>query len=91
MKLLSTALLLAFAAPLATGASAAEAPAAKIGSTMRDAGDLRLGRVDRVFEDGSVRIIFDGRFVTVPADKISVAENGDVTTSLTKREVAKLR
>ena len=91
MKTLSAALLLALAMPLVSGAAAAQTPAVKMGDTLRDAGDIRLGRVDRVLQDGSVRIIFDGRFVTIPADKVVVAENGNVSTTLTKREVSKLR
>ncbi len=91
MKALTAAALLALATPLMAGAVTAETPGVKAGATLRDAGDLRLGRIDRVLDDGSVRIIFDGRFVTVPADKLVVADNGTVSTTLTKREVAKLR
>jgi len=62
----------------------------KVGRTLRDANNARLGRIDRVNADGSVRIIFDTRFVTIPADTISVS--GDTpTTSLSRRDVARIR
>lgn len=60
------------------------------GRILRDAGNVRLGKIDRVNPDGSVRIILDERFVTIPAETLSV-QNGEVTTSLTKKEVARLR
>lgn len=91
MKTLAIAAALALVAPLAATAAYADAPAVKAGKTLRDASNIRLGRIDKVNEDGSVRIIYDSRFVTVPADKVVVAENGDASTTLTKREVSKLR
>lgn len=85
------------AAPqVAQEAAPAAAPAEDIseqlkpGRTVRDTNSLRLGKIDRVTEDGSVRLIFSSRFVTIPGDTLSV-KDGDIVTSLTKREVAKLR
>ena len=90
MKALSIAAALVFATPLIATAAYADAPAVKAGKTLRDASNIRLGRIDKVNDDGSVRIIFDSRFVTLPADKLVVAENGDASTTLTKREISKL-
>ncbi|WP_448578656.1 hypothetical protein [Thermaurantiacus sp.] len=87
------ALALAFTPALA-GPSLAQDAAAMLelrpGQTVRDPANARLGKIDRVNADGSVRIIFEERFVIIPADKL-VVHNGNVTTSLTRREVARLR
>lgn len=94
--LASTAAILA--APLAAqDATPAMAPAVatdpavvKPGRTLRDASNVRLGKIDRVNADGSVKIIFDSRFVTVPAESIRVTD-GEPSTTLTKRDVSRLR
>ncbi len=92
-------LFLAAAITLAAPASAQSADATPAASTaadvqagriLRDASNARLGKIDRVNSDGSVRIIFNARFVTLPADTISVV-NGEPTTSMTKRDISKLR
>ncbi|QKS00331.1 hypothetical protein F9288_12370 [Sphingomonas sp. CL5.1] len=77
------------AAPEATGTSPAATVALKRGATLRDAKSIRLGTIDRVNADGSVQIIFDSKFVTIPADKIVTSQDG-ASTSLTKAEVSKL-
>lgn len=78
------------AAPLAAESVATSgAVAPKRGATLRDAKATRLGTIDRVNADGSVQIIFDSHFVTIPADKL-VASTDGVATSLTKAEVSKL-
>jgi hypothetical protein len=82
---LAAAALALLASPLA-----AETVAPKRGTTLRDAKAARLGPIDRVNADGSVQIIFNSRFVTIPADKLTVGEKG-VATLLTKAEVSKLR
>jgi len=83
--LAATGLLLA-ASPLL-----AQTPAVpKRGATIRDVNSTRVGVVDRVNADGSVQIIFASKFVTIPADKLTVTNNA-VATSLTKAEVAKMR
>lgn len=73
----------------ATGTSPATTIAPKRGATVRDAKSSRLGTIDRVNADGSVQIIFESKFVTIPADKIVTTQDG-VSTSLTKAEVSKL-
>ncbi|MCS6987308.1 MAG: hypothetical protein NZM40_07765 [Sphingomonadaceae bacterium] len=83
----------AFAAALvvAVPAVAQEAvDSVRPGRVLRDTNGQRLGKVDRVNPDGSVRIIFEERFVTIPADKLAVAD-GQARTTLTRREVARLR
>jgi hypothetical protein len=78
------------AAPLAAESVAPSGTIApKRGATLRDAKSLRLGTIDRVNADGSVQVIFDSHFVTIPADKLVVAADG-VATSLTKAEVSRL-
>ena len=82
---------LLLAATLVTAPALAQTPTvARSGQTVRDGNAARVGVVDRVLPDGSLRLIVGSRFVTVPADKVNVAD-GTVTTSLTKKEVAKLR
>lgn len=79
------------AAPLAAESVATSgAVAPKRGATLRDAKAVRLGTIDRVNADGSVQIIFNAHFVTIPADKLVSAQDG-IATSLTKAEVSKLR
>lgn len=55
---------------------------------------IKIGRVDRVLTaaDGSmtgVRVIFRGKFITIPAATLTVGEKG-VTTSMTNAEVKKM-
>lgn len=79
------------ATPLAASAQDATVPAqVRQGQTLRDANLARLGTIDRVLADGSVQIIYSSHFATIPASSLSV-ENGVVKTSLTRKEVAKLR
>ena len=78
----------AFAAP--ASAQSASALVAKPGQTLRDVKATRLGVIDRVNADGSLRLIVGSRIVTVPAETVAVTDAG-VTTSLSKRDVAKLR
>lgn len=61
----------------------------KQGVMLRDANKARLGKIDRVNPDGSVQLIYRSKFVTIPAEKIVVSEDG-VTTSLSRQEVAGL-
>ncbi len=84
--LIATALILS-AAPLAAAESAAPQP--KVGQTLRGASNTRLGVIDKVLADGSVRVIVDERFVVIPAGTLTVAD-GKVVTSLSKAEVSKL-
>lgn len=86
-------LVLAAAALTIISPASAQTGATKIktGSTLRTSDMGRLGQVDRVNADGSVQIIFRSKFVTIPASTLTVSEGGEVTTSLTKQEVAKIR
>lgn len=71
-------------------APAAEVVRATTGATLRDATGLRVGKVSRVLADGSVQIIYGQKFVVVPATTLSMVDD-KLVTSLSKREVAKLR
>lgn len=66
----------------------AQAPATiLVGQTLHGPANSRLGEIDRVFPDGSVRVILDGALVVVPASTISVIGGKPVTT-LSRREIA---
>jgi hypothetical protein len=83
-------LVLAAAVALVSVPAFAQSDAApRAGQTIRDAKSARLGTIQRVNPNGSVKIIYRSRFANIPADTITV-ENGVVKTSLTKKEVGKL-
>lgn len=65
-------------------------PAVRTGLLLLDANNARLGQIDRVYPDGSVRIIYGTRFVTIPAATIGAA-NGKIVTTLKRREVERLK
>lgn len=48
----------------------------------------RIASVYRVNTDGNPQVILDGRLITVPSSTLSEV-NGKLTTSLTKREIAR--
>ncbi|MFC3172682.1 hypothetical protein ACFOD9_00305 [Novosphingobium bradum] len=71
----------------------ADAPAAtqvKAGAMLRDATGARITAISRVNTDGSIGVIVESKFITIPADKVSVVD-GKVVTKLTKREIISLR
>jgi len=83
--------ILALAAAITVASPAMAQTAAnppKEGAIIRDAAKARLGKIDRVYPDGSVQLIYRSKFVTIPADKVIVAEDG-VMTSLSRQEVSK--
>lgn len=84
--LFALAAAIAIAAPVMAQTVAATP---KEGATIRDAANVRLGKIDRVYPDGSVQLIYRSKFVTIPADKVMMAQDG-VMTSLTRQEVSKL-
>lgn len=82
------------AAPVEASAEApaAEAPApveARRGQMVVTAGGIRLGSVSRVNSDGSPRVIFEGRVITVPVSSLTL-EDGRLVSSLTRAEIAAL-
>lgn len=87
--LIAGLLALAPVAAIAQDAATAEVEIRQ-GQTLRDANMARLGPVNRVLADGSVQIIHNSRFVTIPADSLSV-EDGKAKTSLTRKEVSRMR
>lgn len=96
ISLALAATVLTFAAPVASAFAQDTAPAAaapvvpREGQVLYDAKGKRVVTINRVTSEGAVRIIFDGRLLTVPTETLSLV-NGKLTTSLTKAELAKLR
>lgn len=95
------AVLAALAAVVAVPAFAAEtsqsvrAATEAAGTVDVDAGKMlysstghRIASVYRVTSEGNPQVILDGRLVTVPATTLAEVE-GKLTTSLTKRELAR--
>jgi hypothetical protein len=91
-------ILLALAAAVVFSGSAAMAEVAvpKAGALVRSSDGKRIGRVDRIVtgQDGqpvSASVIYDSRFVYIPVSTLTVAEDGRMTTSLSRKEVSALR
>lgn len=57
--------------------------------TIYDAEGKRVGKVTRVLEDGSALVIYKGKVVRIGASTLTTGE-GKVTTSLSKKELARL-
>jgi hypothetical protein len=81
-------------APEAAAAATAPAPL-KAGLLLWSSEGKRIGRIDRVFaaKDGtplSASVIFESRFVYVPASTITASDSG-LKTSLTRAEILKLK
>jgi hypothetical protein len=79
---------------LTTPAIAAEAPAVTRNQAIFSAEGTKLGKVERVIAatDGSpvaVRLIYRGKFITVPLQTLSTGEKG-LTTTMTNAELKKL-
>ncbi len=73
----------------AVAAQTAAPPAPHIGQTVRDNNNMRVGTIDRVNGDGSLQLLVGMGFVTVPADKATVAD-GVVKLAMSKHEVERL-
>lgn len=71
---------------LATPGFAADAAVAHQGDMLRDANNVRLGAVDAVNKDGSINLIYESRYLTVPANTLSIA-NGKLVTSMTRAQL----
>jgi hypothetical protein len=69
--------------------TAAAQAAAQARQTLVNNTGVRLGRIVRANDDGSVGIIFNGQFVTIPASTLSVS-NDRLVTSLSRVEVNRL-
>lgn len=69
------------------GAGTVEATAGKM---LYSAAGTRIASIYRVTSEGNPQVILDGRLVTVPVSSLSEVE-GKVTTTLTKRELARTR
>jgi hypothetical protein len=96
MKKLAILALVAVAAPVAAYAaddsatvrSEAAAPVQVSAGKMLYSGNYRLAAIYRVTAEGNPQVILDGKLVTVPASTLSDV-GGKVTTSLTKKDLAK--
>jgi hypothetical protein len=89
MRFAFLCLALLSATPALAGVTTSDQPAAvevKIGTVLRDANDVRLGTVNRVNPDGSVRIILRGKLVVIPAASVS-SVGGKLVTKMTEREI----
>jgi hypothetical protein len=90
-KLLVLCLLgMAVAQVPAMSQAATAASAAAEGAQLFSEDGHRLGAVYKVTDDGSARLIVDGKMVTIPAATLSDV-NGKLTTTLTKIRVYELR
>ncbi|KPF65481.1 hypothetical protein IP88_13430 [alpha proteobacterium AAP81b] len=83
--------LLAAAALTLAVPAVAQTPAAdiKAGRVLKDESGARIGKIDKVLADGSAKVIFDGRYVTIPGATMKLVD-GDPVTSMPKRDIAKL-
>ncbi|MEZ5710363.1 MAG: hypothetical protein R3E02_13350 [Blastomonas sp.] len=70
----------------ATPAMAQPDGAVAANKTIFDAEGKRIGKIDRVLDDGAVTVIYRGKVVKIAADTISTDE-GKVKTSLTRKEL----
>ena len=85
---------LAAALSFSAVAVAQDAPAIKARTMVKTADGVRIGFIDRVFQNAegaptSVQIIYKGRFVSIPAATLSNGEKG-LVTSLTADDLKKL-
>lgn len=62
----------------------------KEGMMLYGSNGRRVANVYRVDRDGNPQVIIDGRLITVPASTLSDTD-GKLTTSLTKRDIARTR
>ncbi|MPS67267.1 MAG: hypothetical protein E2586_02055 [Novosphingobium sp.] len=72
----------------------ADAAAVKRNDAVYSANGTRIGKVERVLTDSkgtatSVRIIFRGKFITIPVATLTPGEKG-VTTSMSTDDIKKL-
>jgi hypothetical protein len=96
MKKLAILALAAVAVPAAAYAaddsstvrSEAAAPVQVSAGKMLYSGAYRLAPIYRVTADGNPQVILDGKLVTIPASTLTDV-GGKVTTSLTKKDIAK--
>lgn len=87
-------IIIALAALGLTAPAFAQAPAVDRNEAIYSADGTKIGKVDRVLtaDDGAVsavRVIYRGKFITIPAITLSAGEKG-VTTSLSNAELKKL-
>jgi hypothetical protein len=79
---------------LSAAAVAADAPVIKERALVKTADGRKVGFIDRVLKDSAgaptgVQIIYNGHFVVIPADTLSAADKG-LVTSLNAKDVNRL-
>ncbi|MES2156236.1 MAG: hypothetical protein V4512_00390 [Pseudomonadota bacterium] len=89
MKMIIALAALAMAAP-----ALAQAPAVDRNAAIFSAEGTKIGKVDKVLnaDDGAltaIRVIYRGKFITIPAATLSAGEKG-VMTSLSNADLKKL-
>jgi hypothetical protein len=93
MRFAVLAITLAAAAAPACASDAQPATASPVvahqGDMLRDINNVRVGSVDSVNKDGSVSVIYNSRYITVPAASLSIV-NGKLTTRLAKTDLGSL-
>ena len=91
MKSILAALSFAIVATTAVAPAAVAQPVAGVerGQMLLDSEGNRIGRIERVMEDGSVRLINNGKFVVVSSETLS-AKDGKAMTTMSKRDVSRL-
>lgn len=87
---LALALLTGAPALIVAAPAAAQAEAIAADQTLYDAEGKRVGVINRVADRQWVRVIYRDHFVTIGWDTLAV-KDGKVTTSLTRKEIARLR
>ena len=90
----SFALAVALSLAVPTVAIAADAPLIKERALVKTVDGRKVGFIDRVLKNAAgeatgVQIIYGSRFVVIPADTLTAAEKG-LVTSLTAKDVNKL-
>jgi len=85
---LAAALVLLASPALTSAQTTGTVQSVKNGAWVFSADGRRIGRVDRV-DDGTAGIIYNGRMIRIPLDKLAAGEKG-LVSSLTRREIDQL-
>jgi hypothetical protein len=88
--LVALALISAVPATLASAPAVAQGQEISQDKPLYDAEGKRVGNIDRVADQKWVKVIYKDAFVTIGWDTLSV-KDGKVTTSLTRKEIGRLR
>lgn len=86
----AVALMSAIPATFAAAPAFAQSETIAANRPLFDAEGKRVGTIDRVADQKWVKVIYKDAFVTIGWDKLEV-KDGKVTTSLTRKEIGRLR